>query len=136
MSSELTGFQKDIVWGIGQGVFRRMDIVVGAVDNRLARYFINKNCSMFEIPFIDSAIQELNGTVSVYKTPETACYECTLYEDDYKLLTEKYPCFGLLSEEIVEWKKCNKCGFLRCLSTTTQGKARFPSIKSVRRNNS
>jgi len=100
----VVGITADIVWGVGQGLFRRMDAVAGAVDNRLARYFINRSCSMFSIPFVDSGIQELDGTVTSYRSPRSPCYECTLYEIDYRLLTDKYPCFGLLSEDIVEWK--------------------------------
>jgi molybdopterin/thiamine biosynthesis adenylyltransferase len=45
-----------------------MDVVVGAVDNRLARYHSNLCCSMFAIPHIDDGMQELRGSVSAFKS--------------------------------------------------------------------
>lgn len=101
---KVRGVNANIVWGVGQGIFRRMDIVVGSVDNRIARCFINRYSSMFSVPYIDSAMQELEGTIQIFHTPRTGCYECTLSKDDYKLLAIRYPCFGLQSDDIVEWK--------------------------------
>jgi adenylyltransferase/sulfurtransferase len=81
-----------------------MDVVAGAVDNRLARYFVNRYCSMFAVPYVDAGMQELKGSVSAFKSDETACYECTLYDVDYEMLTDRYPCLGLMSDEIDEGK--------------------------------
>lgn len=103
-SVKCISFDCDVVWGVGQGLFRRMDVVVGAVDNRLARYYVNRCCSMFAVPYVDAGMQELRGSVSAFKSSETACYECTLYDVDYQLLTDKYPCLGFIADEIVEGK--------------------------------
>lgn len=99
------GRSADVNYDIGLGVFREMDVVFGALDNREARVTINANCYKLGVPFIDGAIEVLNGMVRVFVAGEDQpCYECTMSEMDYKLLNMRRSCALLSRDEILEGK--------------------------------
>lgn len=76
----------------GLGWFRWADVVVGALDNREARVAVNSNCAQTGTPWIDGGIDVLNGIVRGFAPPETACYECTMGENDWKQLNQRRSC--------------------------------------------
>lgn len=45
------GYAVDVVWDVGGGFFRRMDIVLGCLDNLEARRVVGKHCYQFGIPY-------------------------------------------------------------------------------------
>jgi adenylyltransferase/sulfurtransferase len=94
----------DVIWDVGLGLFRRMDVIIGCVDNREARLFINQACWKVNKPWIDGGIDVLNGVVSVFIPGQGACYECTLTEMDYKILGAKYSCPLLRYQDLVSGK--------------------------------
>ncbi len=99
------GRKANVNYDVGLGVFREMDIVFGALDNREARVTINANCYKLGVPFIDGAIEVLNGMVRVFVAGEDQpCYECTMSEMDYKLLNMRRSCALLSRDEILEGK--------------------------------
>ena len=67
----------DIGVDVGLGVFKRMDVVIGCVDNRLARLRINRYAHSVGKTWIDGGIEDMGGQISVYK-PGVSCYECSL----------------------------------------------------------
>lgn len=77
---------------IGLGVYRRMDVVIGGLDNREARMAVNQACWRVGRPWIDGGLDILNGLVRVFRPPDGACYECTMTERDYELLNVRYSC--------------------------------------------
>lgn len=81
----------DITLDVGLGVFRRMDVIIGCLDNRLARLFLNRACYKVGKTWVDGAIENLAGQVNVYKPFET-CYECSLKEADWKTIRAKLGC--------------------------------------------
>ena len=94
----------DIGFDIGLGVFRRMDIIIGCIDNREARLFLNRNAWKVNKTWIDGGIQEIMGSFAVYKPSEGACYECTLSDKDYEILNVRYSCPLLRREDILMGK--------------------------------
>lgn len=82
----------DITTQIGMGVFRRMDVVVGCLDNREARLAVNRYCNAVGVPWVDGAIQELLGLVRVFVPGVGACYECTLTEQARREMSLRYSC--------------------------------------------
>ena len=88
----------NIGYDVGLGLFRRMDVVIGGLDNREARLAINQACWKVGVPWIDGAIEVLFGIARVFVPPQTACYECTMNEQDYRLLNMRRSC-ALLSRE-------------------------------------
>ena len=91
----------NIIDDIGLGVFRRVNIVLGGLDNREARLAINQSCYRMNIPWIDGAIEVLNGFIRVFTPPDGACYECTMTEMDWKLVNNRKSC-ALLTQEQIE----------------------------------
>ena len=81
----------DIGIDVGYGVFKRMDVVIGCLDNRLARLYINRNCYRVGVSWIDGAIENLAGQLNVY-TPEKSCYECQLSESEWTNIRFKMGC--------------------------------------------
>jgi adenylyltransferase/sulfurtransferase len=71
-----------------------MDVVISCLDNRLARRAVNLACNRVRVPWVDGAIESLDGLVRVFSSrqPETACYECALTAQDYALLDLHYTC--------------------------------------------
>jgi adenylyltransferase/sulfurtransferase len=84
----------------GLGVFLWADVVIGAVDNREARVFINSACARTRRTWVDGAIEGLSGIVRVFSPQDGACYECTMNSTDRKLLAERRSC-ALLARDAV-----------------------------------
>ena len=86
--------------GVGLGLFRDVDVVIGCLDNREARFWVNRSCCRVGTPWIDGAIQEINGIVRVFTPPVGPCYECGMNEVDYQLINVRYSCPLLKREDI------------------------------------
>jgi len=85
-------FHGDVTHELGLGVIRRMDVVVGCLDNREARLALNRFAYWVNRPWVDGAIQELLGLVRVFLPGQGACYECTLTEQARRELSLRYSC--------------------------------------------
>ncbi len=85
-------FNGDVRTQIGLGVFRRMDAVIGCLDNREARLAVNRFCYWLDKPWVDGAIQELLGLVRVFVPGKGACFECTLTEQARREISLRYSC--------------------------------------------
>ena len=95
----------DINYDLGLGVYRDMDLVFGALDNREARVTINANCWKLGIPWIDGAIEMIQGVARVFVPGEGApCYECTMSELDYRLLSQRRSCALLSRDDVLQGK--------------------------------
>ena len=97
-------FVANVIDDVGLGVFRRMDIVLGGLDNREARLSINQSCYKVNRPWIDGAIEALSGFARVFMPPDGACYECTMTETDWKLINKRKSCALLTREQMAEGK--------------------------------
>ena len=73
-------------------MFRDVDVVIGCLDNREARLWVNRCCWRVGTPWIDGGIQEINGVVKVFAPPDGSCYECAMTENDYRLINLRYSC--------------------------------------------
>ena len=90
-------FTGNVVYDLGLGVFRWADVVIAGLDNREARLAINRACLKVNRPWIDGAIEKIDGCARVFM-PTGPCYECTMTEQDWKLLAMRRSC-NLLSRE-------------------------------------
>lgn len=91
----------DVRLTVGLGVFAEVDLVLGGLDNREARLFVNQACWKTGTPWIDGAIEGLMGVVRVFVPPDSACYECTLGERDHELIAARRTCAMLTREEML-----------------------------------
>ncbi len=94
----------DVLTDVGLGLFREMDVVIGCLDNREARLWVNRQCWKTSTPWVDAGIQEIQGVVKVFVPPDSACYECAMTRRDYELLNRRYSCPLLRREDILEGK--------------------------------
>jgi molybdopterin/thiamine biosynthesis adenylyltransferase len=104
-------FNGNVVYDLGLGAFRWADVIIGGLDNREARLSINRNCWRCNKPWVDGAIQTIDGTARVFVPenhplgkPDAPCYECTMSQTDWKLLQLRRSC-NLLSKSEMETGK-------------------------------
>lgn len=94
----------NVITQVGLGLFRDVDVVIGCLDNREARLWVNRCCWRVGTPWIDGGIQEINGVVKVFAPPDGACYECAMTENDYRLINLRYSCPLLRQEDLQSGK--------------------------------
>jgi molybdopterin/thiamine biosynthesis adenylyltransferase/DNA-binding transcriptional regulator YhcF (GntR family) len=97
-------FHGDVNTDLGLGVFRRMDAIIGCLDNREARLSVNRFCYWLNKPWVDGAIQELFGLERVFVPGEGACFECTLTEQARREMSLRYSCPLLARQNILRGK--------------------------------
>jgi sulfur-carrier protein adenylyltransferase/sulfurtransferase len=88
------------VYELGLGVFRWADVILGGLDNREARLAVNRAAWQSDTPWIDGAIERLQGLARVFLPPDGPCYECTMGEADWKMLEMRRSCALLKREEM------------------------------------
>lgn len=91
----------DVTSQLGLGVFRRMDVIIGCLDNREARLAVNRFAYWMNKPWVDGAIQELLGLVRVFIPGQGACFECTLNDQARRDLAVRYSCPLLARQNIL-----------------------------------
>jgi len=94
------GISGNVMHDIGLGVFGWADVILGALDNREARLWINRAAWKMNRPWIDGAIEGINGVARVFLPGKPPCYECTLGEVDWKILDRRMSCKLLTREEM------------------------------------
>lgn len=88
----------DIAYDVGLGLVRQMDVVIGCVDSRWARYCINRLCMRAGKPWVDGGIDGLEGTARVF-IPGENCYACNLGPEGLKDLARRLPCSGFIRRQ-------------------------------------
>ncbi len=80
----------DLVWDVGLGVFRRVDVILGCVDNDEARLAINRAARAVGIPWINAGMHELTGSVTSFSGEAGACFECAVTPDQVADAQSRY----------------------------------------------
>jgi molybdopterin/thiamine biosynthesis adenylyltransferase len=88
----------------GLGLFAWSDVILAGLDNREARLWINRSAWIVNRPWIDGAIEGINGVARVFLPGRPPCYECTLGEVDWAILKRRMSCNLLAHEEVQEGK--------------------------------
>ena len=94
----------NVMHDCGLGLFSWSDVILAGLDNREARLWINRCAWKVNRPWIDGAIEGINGVARVFLPGSAPCYECTLGETDWKLLERRMSCNLLTREANVEGK--------------------------------
>ena len=95
---------ENIVHGCGLGLFEWSDVILAGLDNREARLWINRSAWKVNRPWVDGAIEGINGVVRVFVPGVPPCYECTLGAVDWALLQRRMSCNLLALEQNEEGK--------------------------------
>ncbi|MFN0195397.1 MAG: HesA/MoeB/ThiF family protein [Planctomycetaceae bacterium] len=97
-------FHGNIVYDLGLGVYRWADVIIGGLDNREARVAVNQSAAKLGKPWIDGAIERLDGVARVFHPATGPCYECTMSELDWKMLEARRSCALLTREQMEQGK--------------------------------
>ena len=89
----------DIAYDVGLGLIRQMNVLIGCVDNRWARYCINRHAMRAGIPWVDGAIDTLEGTARVFRPGEN-CYACNLGPEGLRDMARRMSCAGMIRRNI------------------------------------
>lgn len=76
---------------VGFGLYKSVDVIIGCLDSRIARYQLNRLAMRAGKPWVDGSIENLTGVVSVY-TPGVSCYECGLSKDEFNQIMLRTGC--------------------------------------------
>lgn len=90
--AEVHSLNGNVVNDFGLGIFEWSDLIIAGLDNREARLWINRSAWRVNRPWIDGAIEGINGIVRVFLPGVPPCYECTLGEIDWALLEKRLSC--------------------------------------------
>jgi molybdopterin/thiamine biosynthesis adenylyltransferase len=101
----VVGWRGNVLTDLGLGLFQEMDAVIGCLDNREARLWVNRCCWKVGTPWIDGGIQVIDGVIKVFKPGAgNPCYECGMTDADYRLINLRYSCPLLRREDILAGK--------------------------------
>lgn len=81
---------------VGFGLYRMVDVVIGCLDSRIARYQLNRLCMRAGKSWVDGSIENLTGSVQVY-TPGLSCYECGLSRDEFNNIMVRTGCADVVN---------------------------------------
>ena len=88
----------NVMQACGLGLFLWADIILAGLDNREARLWINRAAWKTNRPWIDGAIEGINGVARVFLPGQPPCYECTLGATDWAILDRRMSCNLLLHQ--------------------------------------
>jgi molybdopterin/thiamine biosynthesis adenylyltransferase len=94
----------NVVRDCGLGLFAWSDVILAGLDNREARLWINRCAWKVSRPWIDGAIEGINGVARAFLPGKAPCYECTLGEVDWAILEKRMSCNLLAHEQEPEGK--------------------------------
>ena len=81
----------DVGSDLGIGLLRQADVVIGCLDNRLARLYLNRLCWRAGRPWVDGGILQLSGQSTAY-VPGDSCYECQLSAGEWADIRARMGC--------------------------------------------
>ena len=76
---------------VGFGLYRSVDVIIGCLDSRIARYQLNRLAMRAGKTWIDGSIENLTGVVRVF-APGVSCYECGLSRDEFNQIMLRTGC--------------------------------------------
>lgn len=76
---------------IGLGLYNAVDVIIGCLDSRIARYQLNRLALRAGKIWIDGSIENLIGVVRVY-APGISCYECSLSREEFNYIMLRTGC--------------------------------------------
>lgn len=88
---EVTPIVGNLFSEVGFGLYKAVDVIIGCLDSRIARYQLNRLSLRVGKTWIDGSIENLTGVVKVY-TPGVSCYECGLSREEFNNIMLRTGC--------------------------------------------
>lgn len=92
---KVTPIVGDLSADVGFGIYRSVDVVIGCLDSRIARYLLNRLSMRAGKTWIDGSIENMTGAVRVY-TPGISCYECGLSREEFNYIMLRTGCADVM----------------------------------------
>ena len=83
---------------VGLALYKSVDVIIGCLDSRLARYQLNRIAMRAGKTWIDGSIENLTGVVKVY-TPGESCYECGLSREEFNIIMLRTGCADVVRSQ-------------------------------------
>lgn len=83
---------------VGLGIYRSVDVIIGCLDSRLARYQLNRMAMRAGKTWIDGSIENLTGVVKEF-TPGISCYECGLSREEFNIIMLRTGCADVVRSQ-------------------------------------
>jgi adenylyltransferase/sulfurtransferase len=96
---EVTPIVGNLFSEVGLGLYRAVDVVIGCLDSRIARYLLNRLSFRVGKQWIDGGIENLTGSVKVF-TPGVNCYECSLSRDEFNHIMLRTGCADVVRTQV------------------------------------
>ncbi len=75
-------FTADVMFGLGIGIFRYFDLILGCLDNDATRFYIDRCATVFGKPWINAGISNLQvGLQAFFCDQNDVCFHCGMDED-------------------------------------------------------
>ena len=81
---------------VGFGIYRMVDVVIGCLDSRIARYQLNRLSIRAGKTWVDGSIENMTGSVQVF-SPGLSCYECGLSRDEFNHIMVRTGCADVIN---------------------------------------
>ena len=95
---EVTPIVGNLFSEVGFGIYRSVDVIIGCLDSRIARYQLNRLALRAGKSWIDGSIENLTGVVKVY-APGISCYECSLSRDEFNHIMLRTGCADVVRSQ-------------------------------------
>lgn len=83
---------------VGLALYQSVDVIIGCLDSRLARYQLNRMAMRANKTWIDGSIENLTGVVKIY-TPGISCYECGLSREEFNIIMLRTGCADVVRSQ-------------------------------------
>jgi len=81
-------------------MLRTVNLLVGCLDNREARFILNHVSVARRIPYVDGGMLNAMGSVRVSIPPYTPCLECDIPQSTYAQVGQRYRCEDIVFEDL------------------------------------
>jgi len=88
IKQELNSIDKDL--------YKKSDVICSCLDNLEARLEANNYAYYYNVPFVDSGIDEFFGSIQVVYSgdKDAACLQCGISDKDLEIMWKKFSCTG------------------------------------------
>jgi len=95
---EVTPIVGNLFSEVGLALYRSVDVIIGCLDSRIARYQLNRMAMRAGKTWIDGSIENLTGVVKVF-TPGVSCYECGLSREEFNIIMLRTGCADVVRSQ-------------------------------------
>jgi len=80
--------------GVDDSIYKEHDVVLGCLDNIVARLHVNSRSYLAGRMYIDGGMEGLLGRVMVVRPPEGACIQCGMNRSHARVANLRFSCTG------------------------------------------